>query len=197
MDTNDPTWWVLCCDGYHFFKKLLAARPSAISSCPTDAGLVGLFWCREMPQSHTEHAPEWYHHSVSSFCLSEVFFSCSTSDWSATISLRDSYFMWRCVTVGVSTEPSWPVPLCHISHIQNHIKHELVLPYEDVLWKGFNTVPFWNTVDMCVSLNGTLQSTKDLGQCPTLTSIIHVWFPWGPFSFGPCTAVQWLIDSSR
>ena len=120
-----------------------------------------------------------------------------TSRVALLIRVRLSYFMWRCITVGVSTESSWPVPLYHISHIQNHIKHELVLPYEDVLWKGFNTVPFWNTDDMCVSLNGTLQPTKDLGQCPTLTSIIHVWFPWGPFSFGPCTAVQWLFDSSR
>jgi hypothetical protein len=95
MDTNDLARWVLCCDGYHFFKKLLAARPSAISSCPTDTGLVGLFWCREMPQSHTEHAPEWYHHSVSSFCLSEVFFPCSTSDLSATIStLCEDVLQW-------------------------------------------------------------------------------------------------------
>ena len=89
---------------FFFLKKVFAARRYASSACPTDAGLVGLFYCRDLPQKH--------------------------------------------------------------------IKHEPVLPYEDVLWKGFDTGPFWNTVDMCVSLNGTLQPTTNLGQCP-YTYVYH------------------------
>ena len=112
-----------------------------------------------MPQSHTEHAPEWYHHSVSSFCLSEVFFSCSTSDWSATISLRDSYFMWRCITVGVSTEPfGVTVDMCVPPH-------NWLPSFVMTLWKGHHfTVAKGRKIVLCLSILqlSTLERTNQL-----------------------------------
>ena len=112
-----------------------------------------------MPQSHTEHAPEWYHHSVSSFCLSEVFFPCSTSDWSATISLRDSYFMWRCITVGVSTEPfGVTVDMCVPPH-------NWLPSFVMTLWKGHHfTVAKGRKIVLCLSVLqlSTLERTNQL-----------------------------------